>query len=170
MTNANPVSVSAIGARLTDEIAPDMYNYGMLQVSFDDGSVGWYEAGWGPMMSETAFFVKDVVGPAGCVSIVDPASAGKADSSDIDSHTKTNSLVMHNAQQDENGNFLEEDIIYDTKDEPDHQELCNREQQFFLKAIRENIDLSDHLSDAVNSLRIVLAADESVKTGKTIKL
>jgi predicted dehydrogenase len=60
-----PVRVSGIGARLTDELAdPAMYNYGQLQVTFDDGSVGWYEAGWGPMMSETAFFVKDVVGPA----------------------------------------------------------------------------------------------------------
>jgi predicted dehydrogenase len=69
MTGAKPVSVSAIGARLSDEIDPGMYNYGQLQVRFDDGSVGWYEAGWGPMMSETAFFVKDVIGPGGCVSI-----------------------------------------------------------------------------------------------------
>ena len=53
-----------------------MYNYGHLQVTFDDGSVGWYEAGWGPMMSEVAFFVKDVIGPKGCVSIVkDPSEA-----------------------------------------------------------------------------------------------
>ena len=58
MTGAQPIRVSAIGARLTDEVAPEMYNYGQLQVSFDDGSVGWYEAGWGPMMSETAFFVR----------------------------------------------------------------------------------------------------------------
>lgn len=55
MSGAKPVKVNAMGVRLTDEIAPDMYNYGQLQVYFDDGSVGWYEAGWGPMMSETAF-------------------------------------------------------------------------------------------------------------------
>ena len=59
-----------MGLRLSDEIADDMYNYGQLQVWFEDGSVGWYEAGWGPMMSETAFFVKDVVSPKGSVSIV----------------------------------------------------------------------------------------------------
>ena len=41
-----------------------------FEVTFDDKSVGWYEAGWGPMMSETAFFVKDVIGPKGSVSIV----------------------------------------------------------------------------------------------------
>ena len=55
---------------LSDEVK--VYNYGHLQVTFDDGSVGWYEAGWGPMMSEVAFFVKDVAGPKGCVSIVVP--------------------------------------------------------------------------------------------------
>ena len=57
-------------------------NYGHLHVVFDDGSVGWYEAGWGPMMSEVAYFVKDVVGPKGCVSIVVPQegqSEAKAD-------------------------------------------------------------------------------------------
>jgi len=68
ITRAKATRVSALGARLTDGMPnvamPDgMYNYGMLQVAFDDGSVGWYEAGWGPMMSETAFFVKDVIGP-----------------------------------------------------------------------------------------------------------
>ena len=46
MTGARPTRVHAIGARLSDEIASDMYNYGQLQVMFDDGSVGWYEAGW----------------------------------------------------------------------------------------------------------------------------
>ena len=57
------------GAQLTDELPADKINYGHLQVTFEDGSVGWYEAGWGPMMSETAF-VKDVVGPQGSASIV----------------------------------------------------------------------------------------------------
>ena len=63
ITDARPVEVRGMGLRLTDEIDPDMYNYGHLQVLFDDGSVGWYEAGWGPMISETAFFVKDVISP-----------------------------------------------------------------------------------------------------------
>jgi hypothetical protein len=30
--------------------------------------------------------------------------------------------------------------------------------------------LTDHMADAVNSLRIVLAADESVRTGKVVTL
>ena len=126
MTRSKPVRVQAIGTRLSDELKPDMYNYGQLQVIFEDKSVGWYEAGWGPMMSEVAFFVKDVVGPKGCVSIVEPRDGEKADSADIDSHTKTNCLLKHSAEQDEQGNFIHEDVYIDTKDEPGHQELCDR--------------------------------------------
>ena len=169
MTGARPVRVSAIGARLTDEIKPGMYNYGQLQVTFEDGSVGWYEAGWGPMMSEVAFFVKDVIGPNGCVSIVkDPNEATAAASDDIDSHTKTNSIRVHHAQLTADGEFARPDEYINTEDEPDHQGLCDREQAFFLRAIRENLDLSAHMHDAVNSLRIVLAADESVRTGQVV--
>jgi predicted dehydrogenase len=171
MTQARPVRVSAIGARLTDEVRPDMYNYGQLQVTFDDGSVGWYEAGWGPMMSEVAFFVKDVVGPKGCASIVkDPNEATASGSSDIDSHTKTNSIRVHHAALDANDEFVRPDEYVNTEDEPDHQGLCDREQAFLLRAIREDVDLTAHMNDAVNSLRIVLAADESVRTGQIVTL
>ena len=171
MTGAKPVRVCAIGARLTEELKPGMYNYGQLQVTFDDGSVGWYEAGWGPMMSEVAFFVKDVIGPGGCVSIVKDNDEAKASGSDnIDSHTKTNRIRLHRSAIDANNEFLAPDEMISTEDEPDHQGLCDREQAFLLRAIRQDIDLSDHMQDAVNSLRIVLAADESVRTGKIVTL
>ncbi len=170
MTRSKPVRVQAVGARLTDEVPAEMYNYGMLQVQFEDGSVGWYEAGWGPMMSEEAFFVKDVVGPKGCVSIVKSKSGDDGDSSDIESHTKTNCLRLHSANLDAKNQFVKEDEWVDTRDEPDHQELCNREQAFFLEAIRKDRDLREHVEDAINSLRIVLAADESVRTGKAVAL
>ncbi len=167
MTQSTPVSVSAIGARLSTEIDASMYNYGQLQVRFKDGSVGWYEAGWGPMMSETAFFVKDVIGPKGCVSIIDEA---KGDSDDVEGHTKTGGLKLHRSEMDGNGRFTTPDQLINTADEPDHDGLCLLEQEYFLKCIIENKDMSDHLNDAVNSLRIVLAADESFRTGKTIEL
>jgi predicted dehydrogenase len=171
MTGARPLRVSAIGARLTGVLKPGMYNYGQLQVTFDDGSVGWYEAGWGPMMSETAYFVKDVIGPMGCVSIVkDPDEGGTGATDEVASHTKTNCLRVHRAALDAGDEFVEADELIRTEDEPDHDALCQREQEYLLRAIRENLDLSDHLADAVNSLRIVLAADESFRTGQVVPL
>lgn len=170
MTDATPISVSAIGARLTDDIPSDNYNYGQLQIRFDDGSVGWYEAGWGPMMSQTAFFVKDVIGPKGSVSIVanEASKDGKSDS--VEAHTKTESIRVHHASIDAQNKFNQEDEWINVADEPDHQELCNREQRFFYNAIAQDWDLSKSMDDALNSLKIALACDESVKTGVIVKL
>jgi predicted dehydrogenase len=162
MTKAKPVKVHAIGARLTGEVPVN--NYGMLQVMFDDGSVGWYEAGWGPMMSETAFFVKDVIGPKGSVSIVMAETSGEVRSDDINAHTKTNQILRHYAD------MSRPDERIDMADEPDHDALCEREQRFLLNAIEKNVDLTDHMDDAVKSLKIVLAADKSIHDGQVVSL
>ena len=175
LTGARPVRVHGIGAKLWDDAAKQ--NYGHLHVTFDDGSVGWYEAGWGPMMSETAYFVKDVVGPLGSVSIV----AGQAeavgeegalsDSADIDRHTKTDALRIHRAEVDPGTHdFVHRDETLSMEDEPGHQDLCDREQEHFLRAIREDLDLSESMEAAVSSLRIVLAAERSIEEKRTVEL
>jgi predicted dehydrogenase len=170
MTKSKPIQVSAIGARLSDEVPEGNYNYGQLQIRFEDQSVGWYEAGWGPMMSETAFFIKDVIGPKGSVSIVAREAASTGSSAYIANHTRTESILVHHASLDEQGAFTVPDHWVDLAGEPDHQELCNREQRYFLRAILENIDLSQATQDAISSLRIALACDESVKTGNVVRL
>ncbi|MFY2825766.1 Gfo/Idh/MocA family protein [Ruegeria sp. MALMAid1280] len=158
ITDAQPARVHGMGLRLSDEIAEDMYNYGQFQVVFDDGSVGWYEAGWGPMMSETAFFVKDIVSPNGSVSITD---GNKGASADIDGHTKVGGLLVHTPD----GNRTVE-----MPDEPGHQQLCDAEQAYMLRAIADDINLTRHMNDAVQSLAICLAADESIRTGQPVSL
>lgn len=170
MTSAKPVSVSAIGARLTDDIPADNYNYGQLQIRFEDGAVGWYEAGWGPMVSQTAFFVKDVIGPKGAVSIVTNEASKDGQSDSVESHTKTESIRIHHAAIDGNNKFVNEDEWINLTDEPDHQELCNREQRFFYDAIINDWNLSKSMDDALNSLKIALACDESVKSGEIVRL
>ena len=170
MTDARPVRVSAIGARLSGEISTRMYNYGQLQVVFDDGSVGWYEAGWGPMISETAFFVKDVIGPKGCVSIAPAPTGAGARSGDMSTHARTDALRVHYAKLNRARGYARADRIVDLRGEPDHDGLCRLEQRYVLKAIRDDVDLSRHMDDALSSLEIVLAADESVRTGRTVEL
>jgi predicted dehydrogenase len=170
MSGSRPVSVTGIGARLTEEIAAGQINYGHLQVKFADGSIGWYEAGWGPMMSETAFFVKDVVGPLGSVSIVATSAASTGQSANIEAHTQTEALRLHHSARGPDGQFARADEIIPVRDEPDHDELCAREQATFLRAIREDSDLAAHWQSARDSLRIVLAADQSIREGRTVEL
>lgn len=159
ITDAKPLQVRGMGVRLSEEIAQDMYNYGHFQVLFDDDTVGWYEAAWGPMVSETAYFVKDVISPNGAVSIVSAEAGG---SSDIDSHTKVGCLRVHTSSGD--------DRLIELPDELGHQALCDSEAMFMAKAINENVDLTRHMSDAVQSLAICLAADESVRSGEPVFL
>lgn len=159
ITEAAPVEVRGMGLRLSDEIAPAMYNYGHFQVIFADGSLGWYEAGWGPMMSDTAFFVKDVISPNGAVSIRMPDGAR---SDDIDTHTRTSLIRLHRVGAP--------DRDLSMADEPGHQQLCDRQAAFVARTITENLDLSRHLRDAVSSLAVCLAADESVRTGRPVQL
>lgn len=172
LTGAKPVRVHGIGAGLWAEA--ERQNYGHLHVTFDDGSVGWYEAGWGPMMSETAFFVKDIVGPKGSVTLVPNEEARDgtdlSDSADIDKHTKTDAIRVHHAEVGPDKTFVKPDEIISMEDEPGHQDLCDREQAFFLEAITKDLDLTESMEAALNSLRIVLAAEESIATEQVVRL
>ena len=156
MTGANPIRVFAIGARLTNELPEGMYNWGQLQVAFDDGSMGWFESGWGPMISETAPLVRDVFGPKGSVS--------------LDVQAEPAFIKQHHGVLDGKSRFVRKDRVINLEDEPNHQALCRLEQEYLLRAIREDLDLTGHLSDAMNSLRIVLAADESIYTGDIVEI
>ncbi len=167
ITDSAPVQVRGMGLRLSDEIAPDQVNYGHLQVVFADGSVGWYEAGWGPMISETAFFVKDVMGPRGSVSIV---MDEEAPSSDLATHTRTARLRIHPAATGPDGAFTAPDALVDMADEPGHDALCSLQAGFVARAIRDGLDLARHQDDALRSLAVVLAADRSMRERRAIDL
>jgi predicted dehydrogenase len=159
ITDAKPARVHGMGLRLSEEISENMYNYGQFQVVFSDRSVGWYEAGWGPMMSETAYFVKDIISPRGAISIVSADAPGSAS---VEGHTKVGVIRVHPAGGT--------DRIIDFPGEPGHQDLCDAEQAYVVRAIKDDIDLTRHMEDAVQSLAICLAADESIRTGKVVEL
>ena len=91
-------------------------------------------------------------------------------SADINTHTKTNQILFHPADLAADGSLAKPDQHILTSDEPSHDELCEREQRFLLKAIEEDLDLEAHMADAIKSLNIVLAADRSVRTGMVVKL
>ena len=111
------------------------------------------------MRSEVAYFVKDVITPRGSVSIM----SGMHPASDlVEGHTKVGSLRIHLANA--------VDQLVEFPNEPGHQQLCDAEQSFVLSAVAENLDLSRHMQDAVQSLAVCLAADESIRTGRPIDL
>lgn len=170
MTQSSPLSVSAIGVRLTDQIPAKQFNYGQLQVRFADGSVGWYEAGWGPMMSQTEFFIKDVIGPEGSASIVAREAGGEGQSASVEAHTRTESLRLHHSRLSADGEFAAPDEWISVDGEPDHYELCRLEQSFFARAILDDNDLTQHQQQAIESLAVVLAADLAAREQRMVNI
>jgi predicted dehydrogenase len=170
MTGSKPTRVSGLGAQLTNELPENKINYGHLQVTFEDGSVGWYEAGWGPMMSETAFFIKDVVGPLGSASIVAGDASSRGKSSSVNAHTQTERILLHKSVQNSASELEPRDEFIELDDEPDHDELCRREQLFFLDGILGRQKLDEHQESAIRASEIVLAADDSFRSGQMINL
>ncbi|TIY00971.1 MAG: gfo/Idh/MocA family oxidoreductase, partial [Mesorhizobium sp.] len=90
-------------------------------------------------------------------------------SDDIDTHTKTSTIRLHSAATGADGKFAKPDEILSMEGEPGHQDLCEIEQAFLLRAVREDLDLTRHMDDAVKSLAVCLAADESVRSGAPIR-
>lgn len=80
----------------------------------------------------------------------------------MEGHTQVGALRVHPSYGP--------DQTIDFTDEPGHQRLCDAEQAFVLRAITEDLDLSRHMQDAVQSLAVCLAADESIRTGRPIDL
>ena len=48
--------------------------------------------------------------------------------------------------------------------------LCEREQRYLLRVIDEDLDLTDHMKDAVQNPKAVVAADQSIHTGQVVTL
>ena len=99
--------------------------------------------------------------PAGSVSIV----ASIIESDDIDSHSSADALRIHHG-----GLTGRADEVVPMDETPSHDELCRREQEWLWRAIDSDEDLAGPHSAAIDSLRIVLAADESIRTGQTVAL
>jgi len=161
IAQTRPVQVRGMGVRLSQEIAPDSVNYSHLQLLFECGSVGWYEAGWGPMISETAHFVKDVMGGRGSVSLMEGAAR---DPADLEGHVSASVLRLCPAAG------TGQSSIDMAMDEPGHLGLCALEQAHVYRLIVENGDAEPHLKCDLQSLEIVLAADRSMREGCAVDL
>ena len=102
------------------------------------------------------------------MSIVAPGESARSD--DVASHTQVRALRHHHAETAADGDFARADEIIEFDDEPGHDALCEREQRFFARAVLDDLDLAEPTRAAVDTLRIVLAADESVRSGTAVTL
>lgn len=159
------VQVYGVGMCLIEDMLAGMYNYGYFYVIFNDGLVGWYEVGWGLMMSEIVYFVKDVIGLKGSVSIVMVEMVGDICFDDINVYIKINQILFYYVVLNDGGFFVKVDEWISIMDELDYDDFCECEQCYFLWVIQEDFDLMDYMNDVVCFLCIVFVVDEVVCMG-----
>jgi predicted dehydrogenase len=149
-TGSDVVQVSGIGQRLDSGVPQGSYNYGMMTMKFADGSIGYYEAGWGRVMPSDN--LKEFIGPKGRIRIVYTHQRNK------DSHL---------------GNLVEVERFPDGQREdfnvPYDKKPTGEQFNYLLQMIRENINPLPMLNEFYRALEITVAADRSIREGRTVQ-
>lgn len=68
-TGAEICDVDGISATLDEEVPEGSFNYGLMTMHLTDGSIAYYEAGWGNAIA--ADNLKEFIGPKGRIKIVE---------------------------------------------------------------------------------------------------
>ena len=166
MNPSRPRLVCALGTSIAADVEwPRHYNYGLLQVKFEDGGVGHYEAGWGPMMTQNAWYIKDFSGPKGSLSLIVELDHNTPDNLP----TRVKHTLHYRALSDNRYATVKEHRT--VREEPVGKgESLHGAHAFFLDAIEKDLDISGQLLEAHRSLEVVLAADRSVREERMVPL
>lgn len=146
-TGAEVLSVSGFGQRLDPDIPSGSYNYGMISLKLSDGSVGFYEAGWGHTMPTDN--LKEFVGPGGRIRIT------------YQSHRPNPEL----------GNLVEVFYSDGRKDEyniPFDAKPTDLQFAYLIRMIEEHLDPKPMLHDFYRALEITVLGDEAIREGKPV--
>ena len=146
-SGAEAVRVQGVGGRVHPEVPEGCFDWEAYQVEFDDGSRGFYEAGWGYSFPAERL-VKEAIGPEGYVGV---RSAPVTEGEEAEAET-----VFRPVGGEEE--LLERSPWKGFAEEWDH----------FVRMVREDLDPCPALHDALASLRIVEAGNRSAKEGGRI--
>ena len=139
-TGGEVVSVNGMAQRIDEEAPADTYNYGLMTLKLSEGSIAWYEAGWGNTIA--AENLKEFIGPLGRIRITE----------------KNNRLSCQ-----EEGDLIEyfsypdkeyRTINVDCKRRPTGDQLSH-----LIKMIEENVPAVPTIDEVYKSLTTVIKAD-----------
>lgn len=150
-TNSRITNISGIGARTEEEILPDRYNYGMFSAKFEDGSVGYYEAGWGNTIASEN--IKEFIGPKGRIKIVYRK--------DRNTHQEEGDLIEYYSYPGNEYKILN----IDSNRKPTWDQL-----QHLIKMIEEGVEAIPNIDQVYNAFEIALFVDKAIITGEAVEL
>lgn len=150
-TKSRIVSISGIGTGIEEGVNEGKYNYGMFCARLEDGSVGYYEAGWGNTIASED--TKEFIGPKGRIRIVYRK--------DRSTHQEEGDLIEYYLYPQKEYRI----INVDSKIKPTWEQL-----KYLIQMIEEDIKPVPGINEVSRAFEIALAADEAIKTGETVEL
>lgn len=149
-TGADVLSVNGIGQRLEEDVPPYTYNYGLITLRLSDGSIGYFETGWGNGMPNDNR--KEFIGPSGRIRII-----YKCDRPKEEQHL--GNLVEY--EDYKKGTVRHINMNFSEK--PTGAQL-----DYFLSMIEMNLSSRPALDDAYRAMEIALMADQAINDGMTV--
>lgn len=143
-TGEDIIEVSGIGARTEKDVPEDKYNYGFVTVKLSNGSIGFYEAGWGNTIS--ADNLKEFIGPKGRIKITYQK--------DRPSHQEEGDLVEYYTYPEKEYKMI--NIQSDRKP-------TDVQFDYLVDMIEKGIEADPTIEDVFDSFFVVLEADEEIK-------
>lgn len=151
-TGAEIVGVDGVAQVLDEETPEYTYNYGIITMRLSDGSIAYYEAGWGGAIA--AENVKEFIGPKGRITILerDNRPDCKEEGDLIQFYDKETKEYRH--------------INLDTKRRPTGTQLNH-----LINMIENDVPASPTMNDVLTGFKTALCADEILKnkTGRNLK-
>ncbi|WJH33121.1 Gfo/Idh/MocA family oxidoreductase [Paenibacillus sp. CC-CFT747] len=149
-TGAEVVSVSGFGQRLEPDVPEHTYNYGMINIKLSDGSIGYYEAGWGHNMPNEN--LKEFIGPKGRIRIT---------------------YRTHRPLEEQHlGNLIELEHYPDGRKEEFNIDFSYKptgsQFQYLIRMIEENLDPKPYLQEFYRALEVTILGDKAIHEGRTI--
>lgn len=143
-TGEKITDVSGIGARTENDVPNGKYNYGLITVRLSGGSVGYYEAGWSNTISSDN--LKEFIGPKGSIKIVFSRNRFE--------HQEEGDLIEYYRYPEKKYEIINIDGI---------RKPTDTQFDYLIKMIEDNILANPTIDEVYESLRLAVAADESIR-------
>lgn len=151
ITGEEVSTISGICQRTEFDLMSDKYNYGMINMTFSQGSVGFYEAGWGNTIK--AQNLKEFIGPKGRIVLTH-----KRDRVD---NKEEGDLIEYYSYPE--GKY--EIINIDCERKPTGIQFDN-----LINMIEKNEEANPPISDVEKAFQLSFKADEAIRENKLIRL
>ncbi len=143
-TDAKVVDVSGVSTTTDDRVPEGKYNYGMITVRLSDGSVGFYEAGWGATMSGDN--VKEFIGPKGRIRIIY--------SKDRKTHQKDGNLIEY---------YKYPEKVFEMQNIEFQRKPTGAQLDYMIKMIEDGVPAKPSICDVWESFKIAVDADSKIR-------